>query len=191
MNTRSVLRKKIKSPPQRPVNPYLSGKNHRRRDSYLTIKQGRSQSSPNVPNANRNRMSMPRSQTVDKFSIRNSSTFGPPKSARGRPSDINGFQSARCSIQTQATYTNPVLTFEKSRSHCFQPTLSPGLSSIRMCMTRDGKTMSIGGNLSPLSLVKVYPKFENFRTYKDKGKITSLNFSFCMKYLVRMSKYKD
>lgn len=182
LNPKSVLRKKIKSPPRQAAataKPKANNKSH----AIFRVSGGnmpswaRSRSRPSLKAANsKNRLNEP--ATARSHTKSTSSESG--KSYSISSTDIDGYVK----VPASGSYEADVLDLETCKKIEMPSSLSTGQSVLRIAATTSGKHLAFGGNLSPLIVTKTRP-FQTTRIYKDIGKVSGLHFNFNGDLLVR------
>ncbi|CAL8100991.1 unnamed protein product [Orchesella dallaii] len=174
LSSKSVLRKKIKSPPRQPI-------------AYPIIKCSKSKSS--LSRSSGNAPAWARSRSRPQLKVSSSRTkVTPPLSARSQSSvsgscrsllnvDSESLTARITHIPTNGTYENEDLFFHEYQRLSLSSSFSHGMSMIRIASTNSGKHLAFGGNLSPLVITKTKP-FQNYRIYKNVGKVSNIHFNF-------------
>lgn len=206
LSAKSVLRKRIKSPPrQSPKYPQKS--------STKPIGVFRTSGGNSVPAwaRSRSRPSLKSSsgRSGSKVNLNNM----PPNSARSHSSMSSkgsnhqawsiGSEISEGIVKVPATgsYENDDLPFQQSKKIVLPSTTTNGISVLRIAQTTSGKHLAFGGNLSPLIITKTRP-FQSYRLFKDIGKVSGLHFNFngdllvvassdCRTTLVEWHNYKE
>ena len=193
-NTRSVLRKKLKSPKSR--GPKITKSMTSNRRSITTIFPPKTISSTgsfcpattpchlktsftHVDLIRQGRMKWVNQEIGD--SGRLPST--PRATGQSSPSTMS---PRTLKINPHASYIEcEGLVFDSEQSFQVPTRLAEsGISGIRIGASHDGKLIAVGANVSPLVILRTQPTLENARVYKETGRVSSLHFAFNAKHLV-------
>ena len=195
-NTRSVLRKKLKSPKNHGPKTTKSMTSNNRR-SITTIFPPKTISStgsfcpattPSNLKTSFTHVDLIR-QGKTKWvnqEIGDSSCSGRlPSTPRGHSSPST-MSPRSLKINPHASYIEcEGLVFDSEQSFQVPTRLAEsGISGIRIGASHDGKLIAVGANVSPLVILRTQPTLENARVYKDTGRVSSLHFAFNTKHLV-------
>lgn len=109
---------------------------------------------------------------------------GSLESKRGAASsDTESLPANITNITSTGTYETDTIPFQECKKVTLPSSMTQGISVVRIAATMSGKHIALGGNLSPLVILKTKP-CQTYRLFKNLGKVTSVHFNFGGNFLV-------